>query len=156
MAVFILTAKINRKKLILTLCAAAVMVMGGWAAGMWSARSAAAAGGADPKGVKTAEDRVEYLKGWGWEVSPQAKQVEELQMPEQFGSEYQRYLELQRDQGFELTKYAGKRIRRYTYDVLNYPTGESGVTAHLLIYRNTVIGGEILGNGFLNGLARPE
>ena len=82
--------------------------------------------------------------------------MEELALPEEFGEEYGKYLELQTGQGFDLTRYAGKRIRRYTYEVLNYPTGESGVVAHLLICKNTVIGGEILGGSFLHGLSMPE
>ena len=58
--------------------------------------------------------------------------------------------------GFDLTKYAGKRVKRYTYEVMNYPTGEEGVIAHLILYKNTVIGGEVMGSSFLHGLAMPE
>lgn len=36
-------------------------------------------------------------------------------------------------------------MQRYTYEVLNYPTGEIGVVAHLYSWKNTVIGGETLG-----------
>ena len=48
-----------------------------------------------------------------------------------------------------------KRIRRYTYEVTNYPTGESGVQANLMLYRTTVVGGEVLSprmDGFVHGL----
>jgi len=71
---------------------------------------------------------------------------------------YQDYLALQSQQGFDLEKYAGKRVKRYTYEVLNYPTGETGVQANLLIRKNTVVGGEVLSpqlDGFLHGLAQP-
>lgn len=40
-----------------------------------------------------------------------------------------------------LSKYAGKRVKRYTYEITNYPTGETGILANLLIYKNTVIRG---------------
>ena len=49
-------------------------------------------------------------------------------------------------------------MKRYTYEVLNYPTGEKGVQANLLIRKNTVVGGEVLSpqlDGFLHGLAMP-
>ena len=65
---------------------------------------------------------------------------------------------LLREQGFDLTQYAGKRVKRYTYEIYNYPSGEAGVQANLLIHKNTVIGGEVLSprlNGFLHGLAMP-
>ncbi len=155
MAVFILTAKIDKRKLALAL--ACVLTVGLLAAGaaLWSASPASAAAGASPRGVRSAEDREEYLQSWGWLVSPEPTLVEELQMPEEFGPEYENYLALQSEQGFDLTKYAGKRIKRYTYEVLNYPTGESGVTAHLLLCKNTVIGGEVMGSGFLHGLQMP-
>ena len=151
---FIWTAKLNKKKLVLTLTAA--LLVSAAAFTLLGGRGTAASATISPKGVKTEEDRVSYLQEWGWQVSPQAALVEELALPEEFGEEYGKYLELQTGQGFDLTRYAGKRIRRYTYEVLNYPTGESGVVAHLLICKNTVIGGEILGGSFLHGLSMPE
>jgi hypothetical protein len=154
MDMFIWTAKLNKKKLVLTLTAA--LLVSAAAFTLLGGRGTAASATVSPKGVKTEEDRVSYLQEWGWQVSPQAALVEELALPEEFGEEYGKYLELQTGQGFDLTRYAGKRIRRYTYEVLNYPTGESGVVAHLLICKNTVIGGEILGGSFLHGLSMPE
>lgn len=154
MDVFIWTAKINKKGIMLAL--AAVICAAAAAVTLTYSRGAEASAAVSPKGVKTEEDRVAYLEQWGWQVSPQAALVEELALPEEFGEEYARYLELQTGQGFDLSKYAGKRIRRYTYEVLNYPNGETGVVAHLLVYRNRVIGGEVLGGSFLHGLAMPE
>lgn len=153
---FIFTAKINKRKIFAVLAGAFLLCAAAWGVTLWGSSPASAAAGANPKGVKTNEDRVAYLQAWGWNVSPEATLVEELQMPEEFGPEYEQYLDLQDAQGFRLDKYAGKRIKRYTYDVLNYPGGETGVIAHLLMYKNTVIGGEIMGNGFIHGLEMPE
>ena len=154
MDVFIWTAKINKKRIVLTL--AAVVCAAAAAVTLVNSRGAEASAAVSPKGVKTEEDRVAYLQEWGWQVSPQAVLVEELELPKEFGPEYNQYLELQTGQGFDLAKYAGKRVRRYTYEVLNYPTGETDVIAHLLICKNRVIGGEIVGSSFLHGLAVPE
>ena len=153
MDVFIWTAKINKRKVVLAL--AAVVCATAAAAALMGTRGAAASAAVSPKGIKTEEDRVAYLADWGWQVSPQAVLVEELELPEEFGPEYSQYLELQTGQGFDIAKYAGKRVRRYTYEVLNYPTGETGVIAHLLVCKNTVIGGEVMGSAFLHGLALP-
>ncbi len=159
-AVFIFTAKVDRRKIILgavaaaLLCGAAII-----AVTTLNARGAAAlSSGVDPKGVKTNEDRVAYLERYGWQVEPQPASVEELLIPEQFDSNYDQYLSLQSDQGFDLTKYCGKRVKRYAYTIVNYPTGETGVQAGLLLYKNTVIGGEVLSvqlDGFIHGLSRP-
>ena len=81
--------------------------------------------------------------------------MEEIRIPEEMDESYRRYLELQAAQGFDLERYAGRRIRRYTYEVTNYPTGESGVQANLMLYRTTVVGGEVLSHrmdGFVHGL----
>jgi len=153
---FILTAKIDKRKLAVALTGLVVVCATVAATVLWSARPASAATTVNPKGVKTNEDRLEYLQGWGWQVKDDPTLVEELQMPEEFGADYDQYLALQEGQGFDMVKYAGKRIKRYTYEIQNYPTGETGVVAHLLICKNRVIGGEIMGDGFLHGLAVPQ
>ena len=156
MEVFIFTAKINKKKFGLAMAACVVVAVAAVAAVMWTARPASAAVAPKAKGVRSAEDRVAYLGEWGWQVTAEPTLVEELAMPEKVGEEYSPYLELQSAQGFDLTKYAGKRIKRYTFEVQNYPTGITGVSAHLLMYKNTVIGGEIMGDSFLHGLQVPQ
>lgn len=152
---FIWTAKVNRRKAYLVLAAVVIVCGAVLAAVVLGGRGAEVSASVSPKGIKTEEDRIAYLGAWGWQVSPDAVTVEELELPKDFGSEYSEYLALQSGQGFDLAKYAGKRVKRYTYIVLNYPTGESDVQAHLLLFRNTVVAGEILGDGFLHGLEMP-
>ena len=111
-----------------------------------------------PTGVKTNEDRIAYLESYGWKVSQEPSSVEELLIPDTFDESYTQYLELQSSQGFDLTDYCGKRVKRYTYEISNYPTGETGIQAGLLIYKNTVIGGDVLSpqlGGFIHGLSMP-
>ena len=118
----------------------------------------AASAAVSPKGIRTNEDRVAYLLEYGWQVTEEPLVTEELILPEEFDESYADYLALQAEQGFDLTQYAGKRIKRYTYEVTNYPTGESGIQVNLLVYRNTIIGGEVLSpqlDGFLHGLSMP-
>ena len=109
--------------------------------------------------VRTEADRLEYLSGLGWKVKETPLAVEELLIPEEFNENYADYLALQRAQGFDLTPYAGKRVKRYTYEITNYPTGEQGVQLSILVYKNAVIGGEVLSpeiGGFLHGLSMPS
>lgn len=156
----IITAKVPRRKLALGVvlaalvcCCALALNLGGLAA-----QEVAASAAPDAKGVKTNEDRVAYLAGYGWQVLEEPLATQELIIPQEMDESYDEYLALQTQQGFDLEKYAGKRVKRYTYEVTNYPTGETGVQANLLIYRNTVIGGEVLSpqlDGFLHGLAMP-
>ena len=157
---FIFTARV-RKGPIAAIAVAAVVVCGVLVAGsiLVGGRDAAASAAVDPKGVKTNEDRIAYLGSYGWTVSEEPIAVEELVIPEEFDETYSQYLELQASQGFDLTDYCGKRVKRYTYQVTNYPTGETNVQAGLLIYKNTVIGGDVLSaqlGGFIHGLAMPS
>lgn len=156
----IVTAKVPRRKLALGValaalacCCALVLNLGGGAA-----REAAASAAPSPKGIRSNEDRVEYLRSYGWEVKEEPVATQELLIPREMDESYEEYLALQKEQGFDLEKYAGKRAKRYTYEITNYPSGETGVQANLLICKNTVIGGEVLSpqlDGFLHGLAMP-
>ena len=158
----IMTAKLPRRKLAfsvaaaaLVCCAALALNLGG---GAFQAASASGSGLPSPKGVKSNEDRVAYLEGYGWQVLEEPLATEELLIPEEMDESYDDYLALQASQGFDLEQYAGRRVKRYTYEITNYPTGEAGVQANLMLYRNTVIGGEVLSpqmDGFLHGLSMP-
>lgn len=152
---FIVTAHLPKKRLITAglglLCCGIVLFTGAICADHVEAVIAST----EVKGVKSNEDRIAYLESLGWTVNSETISVEELVIPKEFDESYDEYLALQSEQGFDLTAYRGKRVKRYTYEITNYPTGESGVQASLLIYKNIVIGGEILSptaDGFLHGL----
>ena len=156
----IVTAKVPKRKLAfgvalaaMACCCALVLNLGTSAV-----REVASPSVPDPKGVKTNEDRVAYLADFGWQVSPEPIATQEMLIPKEMDESYNEYLALQSGQGFDLEKYAGKRAKRYTYEITNSPTGEAGVQVNLLIYKNTVIAGEVLSpqlDGFLHGLAMP-
>ena len=155
---FIVTAHLPKKRLIAIaagiLCCCVALVTGSICAG----RMQAVPTSGNTKGIKSNEDRIAYLAQFGWEVNPEAVSVEELLIPELFDETYEEYLELQASQGFDLNPYRGKRVKRYTYEITNYPTADATVHASLLLYKNTVIGGEILSptaDGFLHGLNKP-
>lgn len=156
---FIVTAKMPRRKLTLGVALAALLCCCAIALNLGqAAREVSASGLPSPKGVKSNQDRVDYLSAYGWQVSAEPIATQELLIPEEMDGSYSEYLTLQASQGFDLEKYAGKRVKRYTYEVLNYPTGETGVQANLLVCKNTVVGGEVLSpqlDGFLHGLAMP-
>ena len=156
----IVTAKVPRRKLAFSVALAALLCCCALALNLSSGAVREVGGSAapDPKGVKSNQDRVDYLASYGWEVVQEPLATQELIIPEEMDESYDEYLALQGEQGFDLAKYAGKRVKRYTYEITNYPTGEVGVQVNLLIYKNTVIGGEVLSpqlDGFLHGLAMP-
>ena len=122
----ILTAKMPRRKifrgalLAAALCCALALFL---TVDRGGASPASAPARPDPKGIKNGEDRVAYLEEWGWQVKPEPLSVQELLIPGEMDDSYQEYLAMQTQQGFDLAKYAGKRVKRYTYQVTNYPQG---------------------------------
>ena len=156
----IVTAKMPKRKLTLGVAAAALLCCCAIALnfGQAASREASASAIPSPKGVKSNQDRIDYLAAYGWQVSEEPIATQELLIPKEMDESYQEYLALQSDQGFDLQKYAGQRVKRYTYEIFNYPSGEAGVQANLLICKNTVVGGEVLSprlDGFLHGLTMP-
>jgi len=157
----IYAAKLHRKRMIIG-AVALILVCGllGSFAGfhsLWGAQSVASS--VSPKGIKTNEDRVAYLGQFGWTTTPEALTVEEIKIPETFDASFDDYLAVQTDQGFDLSKYSGKTVKRYTYGVQNYPGDLKNVMISLLVYKNNVIGGEVFRNDtgeVLHGLARPS
>ncbi len=107
--------------------------------------------------IKTAEDRIAFLKQFGWEVEPTPVEEVEVTIPAEFDKVYQSYNELQRKQGFDLSKFHKKDVMRYTYRITNYPDYEGEVLVSILMQRHRVIGGDVCSadaNGFIHGLDR--
>ena len=101
----------------------------------------------------------DFLKEYGWEVSPTPVELQEVTIPADFGRVYTVYNDLQLAQNFDLTPYKGKAVMRYTYEVYNYPDIPTGVVANLLIYKEQVIGGDICTralDGFMHGFSLEE
>lgn len=105
--------------------------------------------------LKTNEDRVALLRSLGWEVNETPTVEMEVEIPKTFDAAYQSYNELQKRQGLDLEKYAGKRATLYTYTLTAYPGGKEGVTASLLLYKNRLVAADISAaeaDGFTHGI----
>ncbi|HHT16254.1 MAG TPA: DUF4830 domain-containing protein [Papillibacter sp.] len=157
---FILTAKFSKRKavvavLILAVILIAIILIAG-KAGQRSNVSETAALSAV---VKNNEQRVKYLNSLGWEVEEEPIEEQKVIIPREFNDIYERYNDLQKMQGFDLSKYGGLEATRYTYKVLNFPDAKGMVVADIIVYRNRVIAGDIQSNaldGFMVGLKYPS
>lgn len=107
--------------------------------------------------IKSNEDRINFLKQFGWEVNAQAIKEQEVLIPAEFDKIFAEYNEIQRKQGLDLSAFKKKSVMRYTYTVTNYPNYDGEVQVNILVYRNTVIGGDVCSadvNGFVHGFER--
>lgn len=105
------------------------------------------------KNIKSNDDRIDFLKGYGIEVQSDPTEITEVTVPGEFDGIYSKYNEMQKAEGLNLEKYHNKQVKRYTYVVTNY-NYDGTVYANILVYKNNVIGGDICSadiNGFVRG-----
>lgn len=106
---------------------------------------------------ETQEERIAFLKNFGWEVDGTPLEITEVMIPEEFDPVYEKYNAMQKEESFDLTKYKGKRVKRYTYSIVNYPEYDGPVVANILVYQKKIIGGDICSlalDGFMHGFAK--
>lgn len=105
---------------------------------------------------ETPEQRLEFLKSYGWEVSAEPIDSRDVTIPKEFSDVYTKYNIMQKAQGFDLKPYSGMVCRQYIYLVENYPENKNEVHATLLVYEGVIVGGDISCaevDGFMHGFA---
>ena len=164
---FVWTAKISRKNLLIALLAAVAIILvicvtimsrGGTEVYDADAVLTEAMGKRSLAGA-TGEERRAFLAFYGWQTEEDAREFYEVTVPKEFDKVYEHYNELQKAQDFDLRKYRGKQVMKYSYVVTNYPDYDGAVYATLLVYKNRIIGGDISSarlDGFMHGFARPD
>lgn len=108
------------------------------------------------------QERLAFLSQFGWEVDEDPVAVEEVIIPTEFNEVYEKYNQLQLSQNFDLTKYAGKTAKKWTYEIKNYPGygADSGlIQANILVFEGVVIGGDVNSveqDGFMQTFDFPQ
>ena len=109
--------------------------------------------------LESNEERLYLLTSLGWEVDMQPAEAAEVRIPSEFSEVYEKYNLIQKEQGLNLEKYKGDKVMRYTYVIVNHPSGETILHATLLVKNNKLIGGDISSpklNGFMHSLLMPS
>ena len=149
----VLTAKVDFKKIMLILGAAAALLL---AVILFFGGSKQTFGQQDASGN---DQRVAFLKSFGWDVVGSPKESGQVQIPAQGNEVFDRYNALQKCQNYDLSKFAGKKVMRYVSEVKNYPGATEPVYATLLVHKNKVIGGDITNTapgGKVQGFQMPK
>lgn len=106
--------------------------------------------------IQTPQDCVQYLTQMGYQLDAASCRSKKVQIPKTFDAVYETYNDLQKECGFDLSRYAGKKVNLSTWTVTNWPDGEA-VLVDVLVYKDKVIGGAVYTasvEGFMYGL-RP-
>ena len=135
----VMTARVNRKKLILAAAAAAALIL---VLVLWFSSASNAATSA-PGVIKCNDDRVQFLESFGWQIVTSPAESSQVRIPAESSQLFERYNSLQKTMGYDLSPYAGQTVMRYVYKIKNYPGATEPVYATILIAENRVIGGDI-------------
>ena len=124
----IMTAKLSKGKLIAALVLIAAVVI---AAIVICNSEPSSAPQDENLTAVTNDDRLAFLAGYGWSVNVDPVDTQQVRIPTESTEVFDRYNDLQKSQGFDLTQYAGQTATRYVYQVLNYeaitaPTAQTG------------------------------
>ncbi len=152
----VMTAKVDMKKIIIALAAVAALILG--LVLLFGGNNNEAAPTA-ATGVNNNDARLEFLKGFGWDVSTSPKESSQVRIPEEATEVFDRYNALQKSQGYDLSQYAGKSVMRYVYKINNFPGATEPVYATLLVYKNQIIGGDVTdtsAKGVIQGFKMQE
>ena len=148
-----MTARVDLKKILLILGIIAAVIAGIlWITGGDEDVTTAA------PSVGTNEGRVKFLQDFGWEVAASPVESSQVKIPKESSEVFERYNNLQKSQGYDLSRYAGKNVMRFVYKITNYPGATEPVYATLLVHKDQVIGGDITdtaAKGQIRGFQMP-
>lgn len=91
--------------------------------------------------------RLEYLSCLGYKVNETPVSSSREKLPKTLDAVTERYNGLQRSQGFDLTRYCGRKLDSYTYEVVSFPDGRTAKAdscfATLIVYKGKVVGADV-------------
>ena len=102
-------------------------------------------------------DILAFISGCGWQVDEEPIEIREVVIPEAFDDVYNQYNQIQLKQGYNLEKYAGQRVKRWSYIIRNYPETspeDDYIRINVLVSDDRVIGGDVCSvklDGFMHG-----
>lgn len=159
MAVVTVAVRVRRRNLLAVLAGIVLVVSG---AILWGRTPAAAQvflrRQAEVK-CPTPAEAAAWLSAQGWEVDPQPTGQMEVVVPAKFDQLYESYNDIQKAQGFDISRYKGETVTKYTFLVKNYPQEPEGVAANLLVYQGRLIAADLCSlelGGFLKGAAKKQ
>lgn len=158
---FVFSLRANKPKLIVILCAvtaaliALVLILRGGGRAVINSESVNCR-------ASNAEERIAFLSQFGWKIDEDPVEVSEIIIPSEFNNTYSEYNGIQKNQGMDLETYKGKRVKRWVYEIKNYPgysASSECIRATILVYNGIVIGGDVSSlelNGFMQGFEFPD
>ena len=152
---FVYSFKASKRQIISMILCAVMLIAVLVVAILWPLGSASAETFKPVDGSNN-DERTAYLKNLGYDIDSQSPTVKEVLIPDEFDEVFERYNKIQQEAGMNLKPYHGKRVKCWTYRVLNVPA-QGLVQANIFVYKNKIIGGDISStalDGFMHGLVK--
>ncbi len=113
-----------------------------------------------PKG-ESAVNRLDFIESFGWVVEEEPIEIRQVAIPEEFDDVYENYNAIQIKQGYDLSEYAGRYAKRWTYCIKNYPEKEDSeyIRINILVCDGVIIGGDVCSvelDGFMHGFKKED
>ena len=110
------------------------------------------------KEINDKEDIVSYITSLGYSVNGDIWESREVVIPRVFDKVYTKYNDMQKECGFDLSKYKGKTVSLHTLGISDYDeSNQDGVLCDVLVYKKKIIGGAVYTadvGGFMHGLTQ--
>ena len=157
---FVVSAKLSPVKLLAISAAVCTLVLGAVFLALPNdkAASASVSETAGSTRAANAEEVRTFLSSSGWETAASGKE-EKVTIPSEWNATFENYNTVQKLQGFDLKKYRGKEVTRFSFEVTNYPDENEVVYANVLTFKGRVIGGDLStarADGYMHGFALPD
>lgn len=150
---------VNAKRFALY-CAAALVLLSATIGGVYLVAKREAVPASARSGIRlradTVEERQAFFAQFDLTVDKDSEEVREVIIPDPLDDVYENYNALQKQQGFDLTKYCGKRVKSRSYAVVGAanPSIDGSWRVNLLVYQGKVIAADLT-QPALNGTMRP-
>ncbi len=99
--------------------------------------------------------RIKYLEEQGYRIDTNfSEEIKVMTLPTEFSDVYKNYNQLQKQNGFDLEKYKGFEVTRYTLKVFD-ENNRNDLYCHIYLHNGYLIGGDVATtaiDGYMKGL----
>lgn len=136
----VITAKVKKRNIAIIIAAIAAILLFLLLPGKSESKTTGTNAGIK---AETNEQRIAFLESFGWTAEASPIETQEVRIPDEENEIFARYNELQKSQGYDLSEYAGKNVKRYVYHITNHPDADGNYQATILVYKGKIIGGDV-------------
>lgn len=115
--------------------------------------------GGRAKNADSTDKRLAFIASLGWEADAETEEARTVTIPRCDEGAMAEYNALMQKGGYDLSRYEGKTVEQYSYQLTNYPGTDQKVFITVYVWHGRVIGGDIHTaalNGFMHELRAAE